>query len=46
MTDPEPYAGLNEIFRQVLNDDTIDLTLDDRRRCRGMGFDESYFHRR
>jgi len=25
MTDPELYAGLNEIFRQVLDDDTIDL---------------------
>jgi len=26
MTDPELYAGLNEIFRQVLGDDTIDVT--------------------
>jgi acyl carrier protein len=25
MTDPELYAGLNEIFRQVLDDDQIDL---------------------
>jgi acyl carrier protein len=25
MTEPELYAGLNEIFRQVLDDDTIDL---------------------
>jgi acyl carrier protein len=25
MTDPELYAGLNEIFRQVLDDDTIEL---------------------
>jgi acyl carrier protein len=25
MTDAELYAGLNEIFRQVLDDDTIDL---------------------
>jgi acyl carrier protein len=26
MTDAELYAGLNEIFRQVLDDDTISLT--------------------
>lgn len=26
MTDPELYAGMNEIFRQVLDDDTITLT--------------------
>jgi acyl carrier protein len=26
MTDPELYAGMNEIFRQVLDDDTIALT--------------------
>jgi acyl carrier protein len=26
MTDPELYAGLNEIFRQVLDDDTVTLT--------------------
>jgi acyl carrier protein len=26
MTDAELYAGLNEIFRQVLDDDTIELT--------------------
>ena len=26
MTDPELYAGLNEIFRQVLDDDTIALS--------------------
>jgi acyl carrier protein len=26
MTDPELYAGLNEIFRQVLDNDTITLT--------------------
>jgi len=26
MTDPELYTGLNEIFRQVLDDDTIALT--------------------
>lgn len=25
MTEPELYAGLNEIFRQVLDDDSIDL---------------------
>jgi acyl carrier protein len=25
MTEPELYAGLNDIFRQVLDDDTIDL---------------------
>jgi acyl carrier protein len=25
MTDPELYAALNEIFRQVLGDDSIDL---------------------
>ena len=25
MTDPELYAGLNQIFRQVLDDDSIDL---------------------
>jgi acyl carrier protein len=25
MTDPELYGGLNEIFRQVLDDDSIDL---------------------
>jgi acyl carrier protein len=25
MTEPELYAGLNEIFRQVLDDETIDL---------------------
>jgi acyl carrier protein len=25
MTDQELYAGLNEIFRQVLDDDSIDL---------------------
>jgi acyl carrier protein len=26
MTDPELYAGLNEIFRQVLDNETIALT--------------------
>ncbi len=26
MTDAELYAGLNDIFRQVLDNDTIDLT--------------------
>ena len=26
MTDPELYAGLNEIFRQVLDNDSIALT--------------------
>ncbi len=26
MTEPELYDGLNEIFRQVLDDDTIALT--------------------
>ncbi len=26
MTDPELYAGLNEIFRQVLDNDSITLT--------------------
>jgi acyl carrier protein len=26
MTDPELYAGLNDIFRQVLDDDTIALS--------------------
>jgi acyl carrier protein len=26
MTDPQLYAGLNEIFRQVLDNDAIDLT--------------------
>jgi acyl carrier protein len=26
MTDPELYTALNEIFRQVLDDDQIDLT--------------------
>ena len=25
MNDPELYAGLNEIFRQVLDDESIDL---------------------
>jgi acyl carrier protein len=25
MTEPELYGGLNEIFRQVLDDDSIDL---------------------
>ena len=25
MTEPELYAGLNELFRQVLDDDSIDL---------------------
>jgi acyl carrier protein len=33
MTDPELYAGLSEIFRQVLDDDTIalnpEMTADD-----------------
>jgi acyl carrier protein len=28
MTDAELYAGLNDIFRQVLDDDTIALTPD------------------
>jgi acyl carrier protein len=26
MTDPELYSGLNEIFRQVLDNDAIELT--------------------
>ena len=28
MTDPELYAGLNEVFRRVLDNDTIALTPD------------------